>query len=246
MNEADIKLTERYVTGQLDKAGEEAFRLRLAAEPELLEEFSLQWAVFEGRRVALEQEVGDMIAQEADTQRRGRIRTIGLTAFASLAAAVLIWFLIRWVMPPSPQQLFAKHFAPAINTASVLDTDQDRFEQALAQYDAKAYEEALVLFADLDSLPVVRQQEVAFYMANAYLATGQYDQAIPILEALQEVSGSALAPEAAYYLGLAYLAKGKVEDALNRFQQVEADQLVGTELLQDTRSLIEDIEKLQD
>lgn len=244
MNEADIKLTEQYVTGQLDKAGEEAFRLRLAAEPELLAEFSLQWAVFEGRRVALEQEVGDLIAQEADTQRRGRIRTIGLTAFASLAAAVLVWFLIRWATPPSPQQLFAKYFEAATNTSSVLDTDQDRFEQALAQYDAKAYEDALALFADLDSLPVVRQQEVAFYSANAYLATSQYDQAIPILETLQEVFGSALAPEATYYLGLAYLASGRIEEALDRFQKVEADQLVGKEQLLRTEEIIEDIGKL--
>ncbi len=244
MNEADIKLTERYVTGQLDKAGEEAFRLRLAAEPDLLEEFSLQWAVFEGRRVALEQEVGDLIAQEADTQRRGRIRTIGLTAFASLAAAVLIWFLIRWAIPPSPQQLFAKHFEPATNTSSVLDTDQGRFDQALAAYDAEAYTNALALFEQLDNLSPVRQQEVSFYMANAYLATGQYDQAIPILESLQQESGSALAPEATYYLGLAYLASGRIEEALDRFRQIEADQLVGTELLRRTQEIIEDIGKL--
>lgn len=248
MEEADIRLVEQYLQGRLDEPAAEAFRQRLAAEPDLLAEVSTQLAVRQGREQALEQEIASLFQEEgttASTTLPNPTRIIGLSVMGTIAAAILVWFLIRGLSPPSLQQLFARHFDPAENTVSVLSADPQSFEQAFERYDAGDYAAAIRLFEQLENLSAVQQAEIDFYRANAFLAIDQPRDAIPILQVLAQQSGSALAPEAAYYLGLAYLATDQPAEALAQFQAVSSQGLLGVEEQQHAQALVEVLEGRQ-
>ena len=107
-------------------------------------------------------------------------------------------------------QLFQSNFMPypifGMRSSDSLSTE---LQEALRYYDQKDYQTSIALFNNI----VPTNSQIQLYLGNAFLATGQFKKAIPILERLAQSKIYKL--EGQWYLALSYLHEGQFNQAIS-------------------------------
>ncbi|MCB0790887.1 MAG: hypothetical protein H6595_04160 [Flavobacteriales bacterium] len=131
---------------------------------------------------------------------------------ASVAAlvAVAVWWTTR---PPVHERLFAEEFMPDPGLPSPMSATSDyAFQDAMVDFKLGNYSEAgtkwdVLLKKDPDN------DTLLYFIANAEMASGHLDAAIPRLQKVAADQGSAFRKRARWYLFLARVGTGDLQGA---------------------------------
>lgn len=209
---------EAYLDGELSLADQAVFETALSSNPDLahtveehkqLRGLMQQYQTDHSQRAKISNIYHRIKEEDTSTVRRfSRFWPI-LLAAASLA--FLVWiFWPRQTYKYSPSELFAASFLPA-PAPQKMSGDQDSSQQILAlghsAYSQQAYAQAIAYYQQVLPNGLLRS-ESAFFLAQSYLATQQYEQAAAALQWVDHRK-----QEAAWYGALAALAQGDIQAA---------------------------------
>jgi tetratricopeptide (TPR) repeat protein len=230
-NSQDIQLIDRFLLNELSHAELAAFNKRLEADPGLAQLLKEEKKLRKGIEYSsLKQMAQTLVLLEAsltDGERNPPARTIhthwwsttGFKLAASIlllvSASAVIYYFLRENSHPDPRLAFENHFTPFPNDFFPIkrggEVPASLIDSAFLQYDAGNFGDALMLF---ERIPVLQRDEVIqFYIANAALATGNPEQAQPILKVLAQNKESVVHIPARWYLALCYLKTNNPGDA---------------------------------
>jgi len=214
------EIIEKYLTGRLDKAGQEEFEAHFFSCPECLRKLQVS-------RMLQEKlwEKGDKILPQ--TQKPARVR-VGRRAWAYSAAAVAVFIIaaaaLWWQFrgpgrPPAGMKetsssliMLARieppsYIPPALRGAE--DQAAERFRSGMKLYQDGRYGEAIPDLRAASELNPERPS-IRFFLGICLLLTGQTDAGIEELRATIALGESVYLEEAHFYLAKAHLGKGDI------------------------------------
>jgi tetratricopeptide (TPR) repeat protein len=136
---------------------------------------------------------------------------------ASLALLVLATVaLLNINRLPTNEKLFAQNFAPFDNSGQSTKrgdsaNGDELLNRALSLYDNEQYDEALVLFNQLNEQDPENALNL-LYTANIFMSSDQFDEAIVYLKKIEEMD-KGVKSITNWYLGLCFVKKGETEEA---------------------------------
>lgn len=234
MDNVNQILIENYLEGKLTAQEKADFELRLTKDSELakqyadLQDFMIAMQSFGRNELKQElQAIADMEALPADifeqsTQKKTResdvkVRKISYRKLISIAAVILIitvpTLMLLNKQKMSPEELYQSYFEVYPNVAAPIvrsESPKNSLEQAMAIYEQKDYKGAI------DKLQKIKvetkdKEAVGFYLAMAYLANGNTNQAIEKFQKLQQQSLATYQDQTTWYLALAFLSNKELE-----------------------------------
>ena len=222
---------DRYLSGEMDQEEVNEFQARLGTDPVLAEEVRLQEEVGKvlGDRQARELEAllavtgKRYVSQGKEVGKPMILRPRYLVAAAVVLLATSAVILYPFILgAPTDGQLFSRYYAPYEEDVQVRGGENgdlsDRINQALLQYQAGEYDQALGSFGSiLDSIP--NSTQAHYYTGLCYLALGQPEQAITELQSVGE-SFNLYSQQAKWYMALCYLKQGDRESALPLLEEL--------------------------
>ncbi len=206
------------------------FSKRLKEDPDLRKEFhlrkELQEAIGDKDFDNVNRMVNDIINER---NSNGRILPILKGAKATtqsfvrvaaiFVALVAIIAFVNLMMPNhNPYQIVEANFEPYETYASFRsdDSNESLMKAASTLYDGEQYVAAIEVFKQL---PVSYRSN--FYIANAYIATNRYGEAIGLLQPI--TNNSTLYSDAAnWYLALAYFGNQQPKEAKNILEGISS------------------------
>lgn len=222
---------EKYILGQLETAGKEAFEARLQTSPELQ-------IVVEDHKVLLEAieeqsliENMEQIHQDAfpnpSASEEKKIYSLWNTNWVKYGVAASVVILVLWGgytlsrKQTTDQELFASYFTPDPGLPTTMSsTDNFIFFEAMVSYKQGAYDDAIAQWEPLlDKKP--KNDTLNYFIGVAHLANNNESEAITFLQWATEKEHSQFLSDAYYYLGLSYLKKGNQENAKRFFKLSE-------------------------
>ncbi|RMG31329.1 MAG: hypothetical protein D6730_01540 [Bacteroidetes bacterium] len=222
---------EAYLEGRLSEQERRSLEQQMATDAELARKVEHHRRVHEGLRSIARDELKAEIAA-IQREMQGKVRPLFGPVAYRMAAAVLLLFVLGigywWLaLRPTPERLFAQHFAPhELRLTHMGEPQQEEaaltaFRQAYEAGDfARAIEAGTHYLAQPDT---ARKADslVLLGLGNACLAQGRAEEAVSYLEQLQDKYPSDLGR---WYLGLAYLADGRPQAARQTFEALLADE----------------------
>jgi tetratricopeptide (TPR) repeat protein len=220
---------ESYLAGTMVPAERLQFEQELTADSSLADELELHRQLqgsLRGEKIhefrAVLQAVDKQWQKPAGKPNRSqRLRLLFRPALAVAAAVALL--LIAWQLfspngrPDASEQLFAAYFEPyqmVLNQRSAAELPERAglLNTAIKQYAEGQFADAAIAFRQLEQS---EPGNIAFqfYQALALLASGQADEAIPILENVLARSGHLFSEQCRWYLALAHLKRGQEAEA---------------------------------
>lgn len=219
MNEKDLELIDRYLTGNMTDEDRELWQERIADEEfrnALASSSEIQQAVrFEGREDLRK------LLLEWDNQPAIRRRS-RMYFWASTAAALLILVLVYLFTRPgsSPAYIASNYVEPYPNLVAPLQKGEagspDEYAEAFHLYETGYYGKAESAFSALDP----EDEAVQFYSALTVFLDDREEEAIPRLESISYNSDHKFNIPAKWYLGLAFLMSGEEDKGLQQIQFV--------------------------
>lgn len=204
---------EAYVLDRMPAEERAAFERRLAADPELRAEMELE------RDQILAVELGGVrrvlaaLGHEEPGRGGGRApwSLLKYAAGIALLLAGTLWWFLR---PPVNERLFAEHFTadPGLPVA-MSATNDPVFADAMVSYKEGRYAKARAQWAPLLQREP-QNDTLRYYTASTFLAEGDPEAAIPLLEPLATTDSTAFVHKARWYLFLAYIRTGAVDKAM--------------------------------
>jgi len=200
---------EAYVMGRLSPADRERFELDMATDPALRKEVELQ----RDNTLAIELGGMDRLLKQVRSEQRDApgTRDNGWTSYLKYAAAIalLIAGALWWMNKPTTnERLFAEHFVadPGL-PVPMSSTDDAAFHDAMVAYKLGDHAEARGKWsALLNTKP--DNDTLRYYIAQAAIAEGDADSAIPLLEQVVADASSVFSSKARWALFLAHLKRG--------------------------------------
>lgn len=183
------------------------------------EEEDLKAAIRAQVRLDLRQQM-----QQLEHQRSAKKPVLRrLWPWLAAAAVMGIVALFYWLQPKesSPQQLFASQFQPVENYYLPLErtaTENSQLQQAFSYYEADSFAQAANLFRQV--LAGEQQPEVSFYLANALMAQGQYEEAMQLLQNLDLLPAFAYAEAVDWLMALNLMATDDPAAAKSRLERI--------------------------
>ena len=217
---------ERYISGEMQGEELAAFERLLQQDADLQKEVNLHrnletWLADEGAM-----KLRDVLEQTGNKTQPAKVIPFYRRPLA-VAASVLLLILagyFTWQLNTgdSTTQLFAQNFEPYQVVFSPRSENplQETRNAAINAYQQGRYAEAIEYFDKLqqeDSLGVAP----AFYKGICYLARGDVDKSIQLLDSVKNIANPLFTEQSAWYLGLAFLKKNDTEKACAVFQQLQ-------------------------
>ena len=177
--------------------------------------------------------------------QKAPVRIFSIKRIAAVAATVLFLIFIYWqFFTPKDFDPLAEYFVPETNTLYPTvksGDDPTEIERTFNLYDQKEYEKALTGFEKI--LSETNNDDIAFYQANAYLATKKPEKAIPILQKIIQNNQSDYLAPAKWSLALAYCSQKNYQAAKplleeikdNRFLKSKVEKLLNEAVFQDIK-----------
>lgn len=229
--ENDSIKIQRYLDGDMTGAERLEFEKELQHDPALQSLAATYSTLSEGIRYHVRYDAWEKIQQLEAAHADEAILIAGSKKkswlYAAMVSLILLAFGTVYVFNLNVNKgsdLFEEHFNPypVLAHAPVRggDTTGSLKERAFSAYSNENYQRAIPLLEELDKGE--EEYLVKFYLGNAYLATGEPEEAIMLFRSVLE-SQSALDPQAQWYLGLSYLAKGDKEGAKAVFGELAND-----------------------
>jgi len=211
LDRSTFETIEAYVLDRMDAVEHDAFEQRMASDAALRAEVELERENIRAVELGGVTRLLKGIAAE-DVAKVGG----GWTHYLKYAAviAVVVTAGLWWSMRPSlNERLFAEHFAadPGLPVA-MSATEDPAFADAMVSYKEGKYAEARAKWSPLLQAEPMNDT-LRYYMASAWLAEGDAQAALPLLEALSLESGSAFHEKAHWFLFLAHVRNGDVVKA---------------------------------
>lgn len=205
---------EAFLLGTMRPEGRERFEQELVADVALRDELELQREnilAVELAGVTRTLKAARAEHREGGAEHGGRnwYNYLKVAAMVAVLAIGTIWWLGR---PTEHERLFAEAYVQDPGLPVPMSAVNDPlFQDAMVAYKLGDYEEARTKWGGL------LQQEPAndtlqFYIANAYLAEGNAQAAMPLYEAVAEGEASAFQAKARWFLFLAYLHEGRLNE----------------------------------
>ena len=225
---------EDYVSGSMSAAEHEAFSKRLADDKELAQLVAAYRAaddalMDEGLRefvVALEEVNAKHQAKTSDQKKQKHVVLQPWLRYvaASLALLVIGTYFFWPVSVPEPQVWYAENFEPypSQEIRAIDDRYPATLSNALSAYRQADYDAAIPVL-DTWQNDSTFGVTATFFLAQAYLASGQVDQALPLLETQLAGPGSVYDQSNQWYLAMAYL----FQNELNKARAISR-QIIGT------------------
>lgn len=167
-----------------------------------------------------EPEIIQLIVEKHQSVKKSSISIIKISRYAAAAILLILisagsYFLLR---PASPEQLFERHFEIYPNLNTVKSSEANELSRALLYYEVKDWDTAILL---LNDFLLVDKSNVAgmFYLANAYLAEGESEQAIFWLKKAA-AEHSNFKDQINWYLALAYLHQKDIKQARSQLEML--------------------------
>tara|TARA_R110002012_G_scaffold259550_3_gene441140 strand:+ start:29056 stop:29793 length:738 start_codon:yes stop_codon:yes gene_type:complete len=227
MEEHDIALIDRYLSGELSESEAEALRQRLAAEKDFAQLFEDVRYLQKGlERAELEKAWKAIQAAEAnivETAPTGAATfswKVWLPAAASVALLVVVaWFFL--LRSTEPQALYAEYFevypnveAPIYRDSSTKDSLTSK-DLAFRRYADEDYGMAIEIFESIQQ----PDEGTLFYLGMSYLAKGNAKQAAAVWEPLSNEAED-YKTQIQWYLALAWLKLDEEEKAKVIFEEL--------------------------
>jgi tetratricopeptide (TPR) repeat protein len=209
---SNIEILEQYLDGTLEPLEKLHFENRLLQEPELVKEVNEWRQMRSGIESAGRKELHDRLrALEKSLPPMEHVRTIPLWRRSWLMAAASVSIIALagyffWLSNSQRNNLFESYFEPYPNiiipaVRGDIPPDTSLMAKAFAAYDAGDFDESIDLFESAGA----KDEGPMLYLANAYLATGREENAVPLLKKLLEEHETFDEP-AEWYLALAYIS----------------------------------------
>jgi len=217
---------EAYVMGRMSADERVRFEQDLATDADLRAEVELQ------RENMLAIELGgmDRLLKQVRAEQRNAPGASGngWTTYLKYAAAIALLIAgALWWMDRAPEQdrLFAEHHVadPGL-PVPMSATDDAAFHDAMVAYKLGDYAEARTKWSALLNASS-GNDTLRYYIAQAALAEGDAESAVPLLEKVAADGSSVFSGKARWYLFLAHLKRGDPEAM--RALHLEDDPLYG-------------------
>jgi tetratricopeptide (TPR) repeat protein len=226
-------LLDAFFSGRLDDTGRKRFDEYLEEDAAFREEYEFQTEI---KKALQHQDIAAFRDQLHSIEAKlsaGKPNRNALWIWMSAAVVLLIASVLLYISGKdvsTKQDLYAQYFRPQANIHYPITRNA---RDASLEYQAYlAYEtENWALAANLldSAMSTVQRPELAFYLANAFMAENRYDDAIPLLEDYRN-SGDEYADRASWYLALSHLALGENDSAKSYLVEVVRTQSYPHEL----------------
>lgn len=220
----DHILIDHYIQGVLSFQEAEHVEYRLVHEEELNVFYNQQLLLIEGIKRAgrnhtmkflkdLENTLPAIEVENSnsvDLEKKGKIKKLNWAYISTAIAAVfIIGLFLLLPFQSSNEEIFADNFKPYPNVlSSNVRGEQDFTKDAFYYYDLGELTKSIELFSGQSTL----SYQDKFYLANAYLAEGEVDKAIILLEETKN-GFSEFKEQSTWFLALAYLKADDTEKA---------------------------------
>lgn len=207
----NIELFDRYLNNQMPEDERLLFESRLAVDTNFNDDFITYKKVDAGlKRIAknlnLKQELINADRSRAVLTKRSKI--IRLVSISMAASILLAIGIVTIFSQSSEEKLFSNHYVKDVGLPVYMGEGQDiTLANAMSQYKASEYNEALKGFEQLDS------DTSRFYSALCYIELKKYDSATALLMPLQESNSYTIAQKSKYYLLLLNIREGDFKEA---------------------------------
>jgi|GEM_PF-2577874 len=163
-------------------------------------------------------ETGRFIDPPPGTKQRSSVRI----SFQKLAVAASLMLVIAsavyWAFFTKPD-LYKQYYKPDTGLYTYMGASQNfAFDQGMVEYKTGNYNAALENWLSLPDYEASRDT-IRYFIGNAYLATGKYQDAERYLMMVSGSQDSALKGKADWYLGLIALKQGDSEKAKSYFKR---------------------------
>ncbi len=171
-------------------------------------------------------------------EKTGKIVSINPWILRGIAASLLIgitWLTMTYFKNQTTQNHLAQHLKPLPNDVVTYFRGNDSIEiekkfkarhddptlqlakKAFDYYSNKQYTESIAAFNSINN----KDDTIALYRANAYLATNQTDAAIMIFNELSTQGKGYTKPYAEWYLALAHLKKDNTTEGKSLLERIK-------------------------
>ncbi|PCE62980.1 tetratricopeptide repeat protein [Sediminicola luteus] len=176
-----------------------------------VEEFGLRRAMIGFHKVAT-----------TKTKARTKYR-IGAKHYAIAAGTVLLLVTGIWILTRQSQteRLFHSYYTPDPGLPTVMGNTADyTFYEAMVDYKLGEYDTAIQKWQRLRSTGI-ENDSLTYFIGSAYLANGNIEKALPLLQRVMDDPKSVFNKDAIYYLGLIHLYNDDREQAKVLLDQSE-------------------------
>ena len=214
--ENKIDQIENYLEGALSEEEKNEFEASLSGDKELQKMMKGYRTLLDGIKYAGRNDLVEKI-QQWESEMPGNFEAGGHAAkernfYRYFIAAVVVFFLVTTAvvynrLDNSYQRIVADYYTPydiLPETSRGAKADENSFDHIYRVYDQKRYEETIDLINRMDVAS--RTDHSKYVLANAYQATGRFDEAVEIYKDLVS-SDNIYKSGAQWYLALCYLSK---------------------------------------
>lgn len=241
-------LINGYFEGSLTENQLEEFERLLRTDADFAAAFKFEKELQIALNKEERKEIKELFSSLNETKEKEIVKNKGKVismqswlAAATIALVVGIgsWFFFFNSTDLNTSQLYAANFTPYENVVHPIERGnqlQDLMSRAFTAYEDEKYNEALLLFKELN----VKQNDdyIVFYEAIVLMQLNRHNEAIPLLKNYIENNGE-LKDRAHWYLALSYL---KLDDVSNSKVVLEKLIELGSFKKDFSKDLLEDLE----
>ena len=220
------KHIEAYLEGQLSEEENAAFEARLQSDPALREQFELHRDALLllrlDRQNTYKQQIRRISANQSTQQSEPTvIRPLWSQRWGQLAAVIVLLIGFGWWLWPTSsgvvlEEEWLKPYPDRITTRAESDIDSLLLRGMFA-YSSEDYEAAIVLLTNLYKTDP-ENGDILFYLAQAHMASGNYQTAVNLFREMPEEHRFAEAAE--WYLSLSLIQHSQETEAREILQKI--------------------------
>lgn len=230
--EKDIELIKKYFDRKLTEREKEEIEKRMEGDIDFQEIFEDYQHIKKAMQVHHRQKLKEdlqVMAQNTplslgDGTQRKYLVSKSYLFIAAAGITALLMISVLFVIPHqlNSNRLFSSYYEPYPNYEEETkrgNTTSSLYRQAFYQYTLRNYKEAIKLFQEIleeDPSKVV----VQFYLANAYLASGEVFNAVRLFQELLREPDFRFKEATEWYLALAYLKNQDFEKSQKLLKKI--------------------------